>query len=120
VTETFTLEVRAVNSAPSWQSTFSGPYSVDVYDSLTIAVPSFVDNDAADSHTVSCLVGGVQPAWITTCSSTSIVIQNQQNSDAGSYTVIVTVTDDDTANSGSSLSDSISFDIDVEAINTAP
>jgi len=73
-TQTFTLTVTKVNSPPIWGATFGGPYSVNVYSSLTIPSPTYTDADTTDTHTFTCRVGGAVVTWISSCTATSVII----------------------------------------------
>jgi len=94
---------------------------VAVDGSLSYSIPSFSDADSADSHTYAATLSdsSALPSFITFSSGT-FTFAPTDNSESGSYTIKVVVTDDDFHSSGGEESCEDYFSLTVEYVNHAP
>jgi hypothetical protein len=85
-----------------------------VLDSGTYSLGSYEDPDTLDTLTLEIEIDGSTdyPPWLAVSSET-LLISPTSNEDVGSYSIKATVTDDDTAETGTIKSDSSTFTIEI-------
>ena len=101
-TSTFNVVITKKNDQCSFDSAFSAQTAA-VDDSVSYTLPSFTDDDTADSHSsVATLVSGAAlPTFITyTAATLDFSFDPDDNAQEGTYDIKVVLTDDDFHSSG--------------------
>ncbi|MDB5556906.1 MAG: outer rane adhesin like protein [Rhizobium sp.] len=118
--QTFSMWVRNTNDAPVVSHAIDDQV---VYEdspfTLALQPGTFVDVDLGDTLTYSATMedGSNLPEWLVLDASTGTFTGTPDNADVGSFTVLVTATDDDLINHGQVTT---SFTITVNNVNDAP
>jgi hypothetical protein len=119
-TLSFSATMSVYNSAPAWSS-YLADQTVEIYAAYTFDFTSYTDVDDTDSHTIS-ISTTPSVTWISLVDQTQFQVDGTQTSaDIGDVDVYITVTDDDSVNSGTTRSVTYIRTISVvTCVNTAP